>query len=96
MLQTYDDLYIMLQTISFKCPKIKGDWLNDEKHGHGIYYWKKSGNHYDGTYVNDKKQGHGIFYYQNGDRYEGEWKSGVFEGRGSYIHTEKKQKYSIL
>ena len=30
------------------------------------------------------KEGKGIYYYNNGDRYEGDWKNGKREGKGIY------------
>ena len=32
------------------------------------------------------KEGKGIFYYNDGDRYEGDFKNGNFEGKGIYYY----------
>ena len=36
---------------------------------------------YVGQMCNNVIQGKGIMYYTNGDRYEGDWKNGLFEGK---------------
>ena len=33
---------------------------------------------------NDKREGKGIMYYKDGEKYDGEWKNGLFEGKGIY------------
>lgn len=35
--------------------------------------------------MNDAKEGHGVYYFNNGDRYEGEWKDDMFHGKGQEI-----------
>ena len=45
----------------------ESEWLNDTKHGHGIYTWAR-GYHYEGDYLNGKRHGRGIFTWADGDR----------------------------
>ena len=35
---------------------------------------------------NNNKEGKGIFYYNNGDRYEGDWRNGNKEGKGIFYY----------
>ena len=39
---------------------------------------------YEGFVLNGKPEGHGIAYYDNGHRYDGDWKAGLKCGHGSY------------
>jgi hypothetical protein len=43
--------------------------------------------------ANSKLIGQGIKQYENGDRYEGEFKDGKRNGVGSYWHFETKDVY---
>ena len=40
---------------------------------------------YVGQVVNGLPEGKGIYYYNNGDKYEGDWRNDKFEGKGIYF-----------
>jgi len=40
-----------------------------------------------GNVINSKKEGKGIFYYNNGSRYEGDWKNDIKEGKGIFYYN---------
>ena len=48
---------------------------------------------YVGELVNDKPHGKGTITYENGDSYEGEWKEGLKEGKGT-LNSPDGCKYS--
>jgi len=47
-----------------------------------------SGSVYVGDFVKDKRTGNGVYTWSSGERYEGEFKNGVFDGMGSYYFAE--------
>ena len=62
----------------------EGEWKNDEKYGHGIYYYS-NGDIYEGEWKNDLEERYGIKYFSNGDRYEGYFKEGKYNGFDYFI-----------
>ena len=46
--------------------KYEGDFTNDQKNGHGIWYLS-NGEKYAGSFQNDHVHGYGTFYMNNGD-----------------------------
>ena len=58
-----------------------GDWKNNKKEGHGIYFYK-DGSCYDGLWKNNKRDGKGLMIYANEDIYEGNWKEDLKHGYG--------------
>ena len=59
--------------------KINNTINNKElKYGNGRYV---------GQVVN-LKEGNGIYYYNNGERYEGDWKNDLKEGKGIYYYND--------
>ena len=48
---------------------------------------------YHGQAVGEIKDGYGICYYENGDKYDGNWKDNKKEGKGSYFYNEKGEVY---
>jgi hypothetical protein len=64
----------------------EGEWLDDMKHGQGIYIWA-DGSKYVGEYENDLRSGMGTFYEPTGDGnlrilYDGEWRNDAMQGQG--------------
>ena len=51
------------------------------KHGKGKRTNKDSSS-YDGQYEDDKPHGKGTYIWNNGDKYTGMWKEGLFDGMG--------------
>jgi len=62
----------------------EGDYLNDKKHGFGIFSWA-SGNIYKGEYFEDERHGFGEMVWTDGTKYIGEWCHGIQHGKGSMI-----------
>lgn len=48
---------------------------------------------YKGNVLNGKPNGEGIKLYVNGDYYEGEWKNGVFDGKGKLVCPSTRMVY---
>jgi len=59
-----------------------GDWLEDERHGFGVYY-NKVGERYDGDWEGGVRHGLGKQVYEDGSVYEGEWAGDMRHGKGS-------------
>ena len=38
-------------------------------------------------------EGKGIYYFNNGDRYEGEWKNDKREGKGKYYYNNGDREF---
>ena len=57
--------------------RYEGDFLNDHKHGFGIYRWGRqsawSGESFSGEYRNDKRHGQGSYSWPDGRRMSGRW-----------------------
>ncbi len=51
--------------------------------GRGTYIYKEGSAKYVGDFKNNFPHGIGICTYANGDRYEGEWADGAFQGQGT-------------
>lgn len=76
--------------------------INDQKNpeGQGTFEYRGDDDDgrllYDGAWVNKKAEGFGVMRWQNGDRYEGEWKDGMRHGQGSYSCKSTGGKYEGL
>ncbi len=64
-----------------------GAWKQGKMNGSGEMVWTKKAEEKDeivkdkcaryiGEFVNDKKEGNGTFYWEDGRKYEGEWRNG--------------------
>lgn len=53
----------------------KGEYLYDEKHGHGIYTWP-NGKMYEGGWIKGKQHGRAKFTNASGAQRLGEWEKG--------------------
>jgi hypothetical protein len=56
--------------------------------GTGTYVFKNAEASYTGTFFNNLPHGKGICLYANGDRYEGDWSSGKFNGYGTLFRRD--------
>ena len=56
--------------------RYEGDWVNDNREGHGIEYYA-DGSRFNGNWVNDEKEGRGVLYNKGGTlKSKLEWKGG--------------------
>ena len=69
-----------------KGDKYEGKWINDQKHGYGIYYYP-SGGIYKGNWVKGKKSGLGSYTWSNGTILKAIWKDGEPNSQGELILT---------
>jgi len=73
--------------------------INDQKNpeGQGTFEYRGDDEDgrllYDGAWVNKKAEGFGVMRWQNGDRYEGDWKDGLRHGQGTYSCKSTGGKY---
>ena len=65
--------------------KYKGEFLEDKRHGVGIYYYS-NGDVYGGSWRDDLFEGFGFYIFASGERYEGELKNGKKHGKGKYYY----------
>ena len=50
-----------------------------------------NGDQYSGGIINQNPDGYGIMYFSNNNKYEGNWRVGVFDGKGKYTWTNGQQ-----
>ena len=62
----------------------KGDWVQDEAHGHGTFKALGTGHKYTGQWVHNVKKGVGTMWYADGNIYEGEWDKDQRNGVGTF------------
>ena len=70
-----------------------GEWLNDNKHGKGIIYYKNGNIKYEGDFVNGKFEGKGKYIWENGEYYKGEWLNGNKHGKGIIYYKDGNIQY---
>lgn len=75
--------------------KYEGEYLQDKKHGYGIFSWA-GGNVYKGNYKEDIRAGFGEMYWLDGTCYKGEWMNGVQEGEGLLILPGEGKKKGLF
>jgi hypothetical protein len=61
----------------------EGDWVDDERHGHGICYFP-SGNIYIGSFAHGHMEGPGSMLYHDGDFFTGSFRQSVCHGIGVF------------
>eukprot|EP01102_Stenamoeba_stenopodia_P000216 TRINITY_DN1017_c0_g1_i2.p1 TRINITY_DN1017_c0_g1~~TRINITY_DN1017_c0_g1_i2.p1 ORF type:complete len:517 (-),score=60.21 TRINITY_DN1017_c0_g1_i2:242-1792(-) len=66
-----------------------GDFVNDRRCGIGLFIWP-DGEAYEGLFENDTRK-RGCYLYNTGDRYVGEFQSGMRHGTGSYYYKHGDQ-----
>jgi len=64
-----------------------GEWLNNEKHGHGTYQFP-TGETYIGMWEKGEYQGKGKYIFSNGNIYTGDFKSNNFHGKGKMVYMD--------
>ena len=57
----------------------EGDWLNDLRHGKGIFICNKNCAKYEGEFLNDERNGIGFETSSDGTVKKGEWVNGEFK-----------------
>lgn len=70
----------------------RGEWLNNQKHGHGILKHRGNQWYYEGEFVHDRKEGHGRLTCINEQGewqriYVGQWKNDRWNGFGTRYFT---------
>ena len=63
-----------------------GDWLNDQRHGKGVYTWGQGqwqGDEYEGDWISGERTGWGKYTSKNGNILEGYFENGIFKGNNS-------------
>ena len=51
--------------------------------------------YYEGDFVNKKAHGKGMMRWNQGDKYEGEWKDGLRHGKGEYFSKVKMASHTF-
>ncbi|KAJ3383226.1 hypothetical protein HDU92_004297 [Lobulomyces angularis] len=68
--------------VSSKLRKVyAGDWKDDQRFGHGVYFYK-DGTVYEGEWEKNMREGWGRISYADGSKYEGEWHKEMRHGQG--------------
>lgn len=62
-----------------------GEYLNGQRHGHGVYKYPNGFFVYEGNYVHGKKHGNGKLSMKDGSYYEGEFKNDEIQGHGTRV-----------
>lgn len=86
-----------LKYASVKYPngdKYEGYWLNNLKHGHGVYYWH-DGHVYTGNWAYDNRNGRGELLWANKKQYVGNWKDNRFYGKGILRNPDGTRIYGV-
>ena len=71
----------------------RGEWLNNQKHGHGILKHQGNQSIYQGEFVHDRKHGHGTLTIVNEQgqwqrSYVGQWKDNQWHGYGTWYRND--------
>ncbi|XP_069820112.1 MORN repeat-containing protein 3 [Dendropsophus ebraccatus] len=73
-----------------------GEWLNNKKHGKGIFTWKSTKSIYEGEWKNGKRSGFGTYSEREPNTgeyvkvYSGGWKNDKKHGYGTHFFTDKE------
>jgi hypothetical protein len=74
----------------------EGDWTDGKLNGKGKAILPDSGDRVGSTYVGHFKdslpQGKGVIRFRNGEKYDGEWENGMFQGLGRHFVGEVVRK----
>ena len=74
----------------------KGQILDQQEYGKGIIIYQNNKNDfclYAGDFVKGKFEGNGRYFYENGDRYDGQWKNGIKHGIETIYYKNGTIKY---
>ncbi|KAM5275600.1 radial spoke head 1 homolog isoform 4-T4 [Hipposideros larvatus] len=67
-----------------------GEWANDLRHGHGVYYYVNRDT-YTGDWLAHQRHGQGTYVYaETGSKYVGTWVNGQQEGAAELIHLNHR------
>ena len=70
----------------------KGQFLNQQKHGHGIYNYSKTGQTYEGQWANNMWHGRGKYSVINNEvSINGNWEMGLLNGHATIHHKNGDQ-----
>lgn len=69
----------------------QGGFNNDLLHGKGTM--KSPDGYFEGIFENNRKKGYGVFTWNNGSRYEGEYKDDLRNGFGEFFGTKGVSKF---
>ena len=61
------------------------DFLNDKRHGYGVYMFS-NGDKYEGNWKNGKKHGYGVSTWYSGRKYEGDWQNNNKHGQNKMFY----------
>ena len=68
--------------------RYKGTFVNQMKHGKGVYNYGGTGQVYDGEWENDLWHGKGVYYVTTGEvKIYGTWQKGIMNGNAQVIHN---------
>ncbi len=74
--------------------KYEGEWKEDMKNGHGILSYADNDQYgrlvYEGGWIDNQMSGNGTMTYKSGERYEGAWKNGLRDGKGTFYSASNK------
>lgn len=65
-----------------------GEYKENQRDGHGVYWWAKSSAIYVGQWFRNMRHGHGRMVYPDGSRYIGHWVNGKRSGVGRYVFRD--------
>jgi hypothetical protein len=66
----------------------KGTFINQMKHGFGIYNYIATGEVYEGDWYDDLWHGKGMYYILSGEvRIKGNWEKGIMNGLAEVVHN---------
>ena len=69
--------------------------MNGKKSGKGKYYYKKSGQRFEGEWLNDLKNGKGTIYFDDGKKIEGNWKTGLKDGEFKKYNNKDIDEFTV-
>ncbi len=84
---------LIVKTEYYDNGRYTGQWLDDQRHGEGTYFYS-DGDKYIGQWKNGDKEGQGTYIWSDGDRFVGQWRNNKKYGQGTFIYangrTEKQ------
>lgn len=84
---------LLAQPCSVNVDSLKGQYIGDCKKGKANGKGTATGvDTYTGEFKNGYPDGYGKYTWKNGSRYDGYWKSGLFDGQGTLFNTRDTTK----
>lgn len=65
-----------------------GEYKENQREGHGVYWWAKANALYVGQWFRNARHGSGRMIYPDGSRYIGHWVNGKRSGVGRYVYRD--------